>query len=90
MFKKYMMFCIGLAYFISIYLTFLSIFKKTNMYIKDILINSVGGSMSFLIMNLDLNKSTYNMIAISLIVLCYIPEIEVALASSNYESMLKI
>jgi len=60
------------------------------MYIKDILINSVGGSMSFLIMNLDLNKSTYNMIAISLIVLCYIPEIEVALASSNYGSMLKI
>ena len=90
MFKKYMMFCIGLAYFISIYLTFLSIFKKTNIYIKDILINSVGGSVSFLIMNLELNKSTQNIISISLIALCYIPEIEVALASSDYESMLKI
>jgi len=79
-----------LAYFISIYLTFLSIFKKTDIYIKDILINSVGGSFSFLIMNLNLTKSTYNMIAISLIVLCYIPEVEVTLTSSNYESMLKI
>ena len=60
------------------------------MYIKDILINSIGGSISYFIMTLKLNKTSYNYIAVTLILLCYIPEIEVTLTSTNYESMLKI
>ena len=84
------MFCIGLAYFIALYLTILSFLKKTDIYIKDILINSVGGTVSYMIMNLNLTQSTFTMISISLIVLCYIPEVEVSLTSTNYISMLKI
>ena len=85
-----MKFCIGLAYFIALYLTVLSFLKKTDIYIKDILINSVGGTVSYMIMNLDLTQSTFTMISISLILLCYIPEVEVSLTSTNYVSMLKI
>lgn len=85
-----MKFCIGLAYFIALYLTILSFLKKTDIYIKDILINSVGGTVSYMIMNLDLTQSTFTMISISLILLCYIPEVEVSLTSTNYVSMLKI
>lgn len=50
MFKNYMMFCIFLAYFIATYLAILSLNRGTYEYLKDILINSVGGSFSYLIM----------------------------------------
>lgn len=83
-------YCISLAYFISIYLTFLSLYRKTDFYIKDILVNSVGGSISFFIMSTNFTKETFNYIAIAIIVLCYIPEIEVTLTANNYDSMLKI